>query len=154
MERHTRNSAKALIIRDGRMLAIRIRDGGDEWYILPGGGQQAGETLPEAARREVAEELGLIVEPKELALVVEGSRGEAFHRVDLVFVCEYIGEIPNAALHPDTNQAGVEWLDIGNLIGEPLYPSRLRRAIMRLYYGEPHPIYLGNECVGDPEFLD
>ena len=40
-----RNSAKALIIKDGKMAAIKIRDAGEEWYIMPGGGQEAEETL-------------------------------------------------------------------------------------------------------------
>jgi hypothetical protein len=43
-----------------------------------------------------AEELGIMVHPKELAFVIEGVNGEPFHRVDLVFLCEYAGEIPSA----------------------------------------------------------
>lgn len=154
MERQIRNSAKALIIKDGKMAAIKISAGGEEWFIMPGGGQDAGEVLPDAACREVAEELGIMVEAKELAFVVEGSRGEDFHRVDLVFLCEYLGEIENPVLHGDTNQAGWEWLDISTLNTAPLYPSRLRRPIMNLYECKPHRIYLGNECVGDPEITD
>jgi len=154
MNRLIRNSAKALIIKDGKMAAIRIFDGKEEWYIMPGGGQDAGELLPEAACREVAEELGLRVEAKELAFIVEGKESEAFHRVDLVFLCEYLGEIENPVLHSDTNQAGIEWLDISTLNAAPLYPSKLRRQIMNLYEGKPHRIYLGNESVGDPEITD
>lgn len=33
--RRIRNSAKALIIKDGKMAAIKIRDAGEEWYIMP-----------------------------------------------------------------------------------------------------------------------
>jgi len=154
MERRIRNSAKALIIRDGRMAAIRINDGEDEWYIMPGGGQEAGEQLSEAVRREVAEELGLEVEPKELVFVVEGVQGETFHRVDLVFLCEYIRLIENAILHSDTNQTGVEWLDIKTLNTSKLYPSKLRRQIMNLAEGKPYRVYLGNESAGDPEVTE
>lgn len=81
-----RNSAKALIIKDGKMAAIKIRDAGEEWYIMPGGGQEAGETLNEAVCREVSEELGIAIECKELLFVVEGVHGETFHRVDLIFL--------------------------------------------------------------------
>ena len=45
MERYIRNSAKALIIKEDRMLAIKIKDKNDEWYILPGGGQESEELL-------------------------------------------------------------------------------------------------------------
>jgi len=151
MERMIRNSAKALIIQDGKMAVIRIRDAGEEWYILPGGGQEAEETLPQAVCREVAEELGLEVECGELAFVIEGVHGEAFHRVDLVFVCRIVRELPDALLHADTNQAGIAWLDVETLPQQPLYPSRLRRQILQYYKGLPHRFYLGNEEVGDPE---
>lgn len=45
MKRNIRNSAKALIIKDGKMAVIKISDAGEEWYIMPGGGQEAEETL-------------------------------------------------------------------------------------------------------------
>lgn len=151
MKRAIRNSAKALIIKDGKMAAIKVRDAGEEWFIMPGGGQDAEETLEEAVCREVSEELGIDVVCKELLFVVEGVRGERFHRVDLVFSCEYIAEIPDAVLQNDTNQIGIEWLEISTLNLQPLYPSRLRRQIMNYYEGKPYKVYLGNEEAGDPE---
>lgn len=47
MNRKIRNAAKALIIKDDKMLAIKISDGKEEWYIMPGGGQDVEELLPE-----------------------------------------------------------------------------------------------------------
>ena len=132
-----RNSAKALIIKDGKMAAIKIRDAGEEWYIMPGGGQEAEETLNEAVCREVSEELGIAIECKEL-----------------LFSCEYIDNIPDAVLHGDTNQVGIGWLDISTLDLQPLYPSKLRRQIMNYYQGKPYKVYLGNEEAGDSECLD
>lgn len=154
MERMVRNAAKALIIKDGKMLAIKLKDEQDEWYIMPGGGQDVEEILPETVCREVAEELGLQVEVKDLVFVIEGVHGESFHRVDLVFLCEYRGKIENAVLQSDTYQVGYDWLDIKSLNTTPLYPSKLRRQIMNLYEGKAHKVYLGNEEMGDPEVVD
>ena len=154
MQRSIRTSAKALIIRDDRMLAIRLKDGDDEFYIMPGGGQDAEELLPEAVCREVAEELGIRVSVGDLAFVIEGIHGEPFHRIDLVFACEYLDKIPGAHLHGDINQVGFEWLEIATLNTQPLYPSKLRRAIMNFHAGKPHKVYLGNESAGDPECRD
>ena len=137
MERPIRNSAKALIIRDGKMAAVRLEDSDGVWYILPGGGQETEELLPETVCREAAEELGLRAEAKELVFVIEGLHGEPFHRVDLVFLCEDRGDIEHAVLHGDTNQTGMDWLDISTLNTAPLYPSKLRRQIMNLYEGKP-----------------
>lgn len=154
MERTVRNAAKALIIKEDKMLAIKISDGKEEWYIMPGGGQDAEELLPEAVCREVAEELGLQVDVKDLVFVIEGLHGEDFHRVDLVFLCEYKGELEDAILQSDTNQVGYDWLDIKTLNTTPLYPSKLRRQIMNLYEGKEYKIYLGNEEIGAPEVTD
>ena len=121
---------------------------------MPGGGQEAEETLNEAVCREVSEELGIAIECKELLFVVEGVHGETFHRVDLIFCCEYIDNMPDAVLHGDTNQVGIGWLDISTLDLQPLYPSKLRRQIMNYYQGKPYKVYLGNEEAGDSECLD
>jgi len=147
MERKIRNSAKALIIKDGKMLASKINDNGDIFYIMPGGGQDIGELLPDTVKRECEEELGIEVQPKSLEFVVEGLHGESFHRVDLVFLCDYIGEIENAKINKDKNQIGFEWLSIENLMNEPLYPSKLRSQIIRLFNNEETDIYLGDESM-------
>ena len=88
------------------------------------------------------------VEVGDLAFVVEGLHGESFHRVDLVFLCTYLGEISGAQIHGDTNQVGVEWLDLEGLEDKPLYPSKLRSQIRNLYRSRKTPIYLGDESMG------
>ncbi|MBQ7828248.1 MAG: NUDIX domain-containing protein [Clostridia bacterium] len=153
MERKVRNAAKALIIKEDKMLAIKISDGKEEWYIMPGGGQDVEELLPDTVCREVAEETGLQIEVKDLVFVIEGLHGENFHRVDLVFLCEYKGEVENIILQSDTNQVGYDWLDIKTLNTTPLYPSKLRRQIMNLYEKKEYSVYLGNEEIGEQEII-
>ena len=153
MERSVRTSAKALVIKDGCVLAIKLHDSDGDFFIMPGGGQQAGELLPDAAEREVAEETGIRVKAKEAVFIIEGLEGEPHHRVDVVFLCDYIGQAEGEK-HLDTNQVGVEWLPIETLNRAPLYPSKLRRPIMNLFEGKPTPMYLGYENAGDPEVTD
>ena len=153
MSRMIRTSAKALVIRDGRMLAIRLHDQDGDFYIMPGGGQNAGELLPAAVERDVAEETGIAVKAGDAVFIIEGEKGEESHRVDIVFRCEYLGET-DAERHTDWNQTGYDWLDIATLNKAPLYPSKLRRPIMNLAAGKEAPVYLGNENAGDPEVTD
>ncbi|MFK0524180.1 NUDIX domain-containing protein [Paenibacillus illinoisensis] len=150
MERRIRNSVKALIIEDRKMLAIKIDDDGDAFYILPGGSQSAGETLTEAVKREVEEEIGVEIISNSLEFVIEGVYGEAFHRVDFVFLCEYKGLTDHLLFQDDEHQVRYEWLDIDNLIRQPLYPSKLRKQIQQLFNGEKTEMYLGNEEPGNP----
>lgn len=151
MSREIRTSAKAVVIKDGSLLAIKLNDENEEFYILPGGGQDSEEQLPQAAVREVKEETGINVKCGDLLFVIEGVHGEDFHRVDLVFACEYLGFSESAELHGDNNQIGYEWLDLFMLNKLPLYPSKLRRPIMNYYEGKEYIKYLGNEEAGDPE---
>lgn len=154
MPRQIRTSAKAVIIKNGKLLAIKLNDGKEEWYILPGGGQGGEEKLPQTVEREVREEAGIEVKCKDLLFVIEGVHGEGFHRIDLVFLCDYLGKAQNAVIHGDTNQIGFDWLDLSVLNRLPLFPSKLRRPIMDFYQGKEYVRYLGNEEIGDPECLE
>ncbi len=63
----------ALIFDDeGRILLGHRRD--IDWWNLPGGGMEAGETVDEALCREVREETGLEVEVEQLAGVYSNCR--------------------------------------------------------------------------------
>lgn len=152
-KRGVRVSAKAIVFREGCVLANCMEDEDGTFYILPGGGLEPDELLPSAVEREVAEETGLAVRAEEIAFIVESAQGEPNHRVDIVFRCTLLGESA-AARHTDTRQKGFAWLKISTLNRAPLYPSRLRRPIMDLYANKKMPIYLGNENMGDPEITD
>lgn len=149
MERGIRTAGKALILQGGRVLAARIEEPDETYYVLPGGGQEPEEPLAETVRRECAEELARDVRVGDLAFVVEIARDTRFHRVDLVFRCEDLGPLAGVTAVGDRHQTGVEWLPVSDLHRLPLYPARLRRAIQRLARGEPGPVYLGNEELGD-----
>ena len=60
--RPIRTAARALIILEGKLLAIKMRDQSGVFYILPGGGQNHGETLRQGLQRECLEEIGTDVD--------------------------------------------------------------------------------------------
>ena len=64
-----RVSSRAIIIENGKVLVMfrrKIKDGKvKEYYVIPGGGQDEGETLEENVKRELKEELKYIGEALE-----------------------------------------------------------------------------------------
>src|SRR5438132_12972893 len=134
---HVRVAAKAIVIRDGRVLVTRNMDDDGPFFLLPGGGQEHGETLPEALRREFMEEVGVPIEVNELVLVRDYiARNHEFddeddvHQLELCFRCTLgAAEIPVNGPHPDTWQVGVEWLDLADLDEARLYPGVLTNIL-------------------------
>ncbi len=139
-----RNSAKALILRDGSLLTTMAETRSDgTYYVLPGGGQEAGETLAEAVVRECREELGAEVGVERLLYIRERVE-EQPHRVEFTFLCTLLSE-PDAALatEPDTSQAGIAWLPIAALTEVAFYPEGVRERLAAIIR-EGVMVYLGN----------
>lgn len=66
-----RTAARAVIIKDECLLVLRRTGAQGEFYVLPGGGQNHGESIRQALLREVFEEVSLEVEIKELLFINE-----------------------------------------------------------------------------------
>ncbi|HHW14889.1 MAG TPA: NUDIX domain-containing protein [Firmicutes bacterium] len=156
-----RLSVKAVIVQGGRLLVTRNVDREGVFYLLPGGGQEQGESLPEALRRECREEIGVLVEVGDLLFVRDyiGRNHEFaevdadFHQVELMFACTLPnGHLPRTGAQPDARQAqvwrqtGVEWLEVARLGEYRLYPRVLVDALRSLLQSpsKRHPVYLGD----------
>ncbi|MEM5016972.1 NUDIX domain-containing protein [Metabacillus indicus] len=148
-----RTASKAIILKNGNLVAIKKEDEQGYYYILPGGGQEQGENLHENLRRECLEEIGVEVDIHELVFVrdyVGGNHGfddNGFHQLDMMFLCT-IKEgqpEPSAGTVPDDGQVGVEWLPVETLKDYRVYPITVRDEIMKLHAGEkPEKVYLGD----------
>jgi 8-oxo-dGTP pyrophosphatase MutT (NUDIX family) len=72
-----RPTARILVVDpDDRVLLFSsVNDDGKTWWFTPGGGMHRGETVTEAAVRELAEETGFVAAEAELGRVVATSAG-------------------------------------------------------------------------------
>ena len=152
-----RVSAKAIVIHDEQLLAIRKRDSDGIYYILPGGGQEVGETLIDAVKRECMEEanLNVLVGPILLIRDYIGKHHEhaAFdrdvHQLEIMFACTPADPqqhlAPASGSVPDDGQEGVEWLPLATIEGYRIYPQAMRPHLRDMRFQMPAKIV----CLGD-----
>lgn len=149
-----RNSAKAIIIQDSKILLTKNKDEEGFFYLFPGGGQEHGEVLPATVKRECIEEIGENVEVKQLLHIREyiGKNHEHaqfdghVHQIEYYFVCHIINrqDVPSVPSNPDSHQIGIEWLPINNLVDYRIYPKGIRECIQEFKGNKRNAVYLGD----------
>lgn len=130
----------AFIVNDaGRVLLIRRGDNG--LWALPGGGQDFGESVADAARREVREETGLGVEITSIVgiysdpgHVIAYDDGEVRQEFSIVLRAEVAGGILGAG--DDAVEA--RWVDPAGLDMLDIHPSMRRRIDDGVRGASPH----------------
>ena len=90
-----------MVLLDGRVLLVRRgKEPLHGRWVIPGGTVELGETLEEALVREVEEETGLVVRPREVLLVfdrIQRDQGRVqYHYVIIDYLCEYVSGTPRA----------------------------------------------------------
>jgi ADP-ribose pyrophosphatase YjhB (NUDIX family) len=121
-QRTLRIRVAVLIWRDGDVLLVRHEKGGHSYWLVPGGGVDAGETMVDAAARELLEETGYDVEVGRLVLLCEaidpnpGGR----HIVNAVFS----GSVTSGTLAVGVDRAlrDAKWLPVAALATLQMYP--------------------------------
>lgn len=141
---HIRTAAKACIVQGGQLLVLHMRDADGDYYKLPGGGQERGETLAQAAVRECYEEISVTVQVGVLRFIhehVELTADDDIHQIDMIFLCTLAaGAEPHTGSAPDKSQIGVTWLPLAALGEFPFIPAVMCSVLLR--YPDPDlPFY-------------
>ena len=147
-----RTAARALIISENRLLAVKMRDQSGIFYILPGGGQRHGETLQKSLLRECMEETGMRIQVGELLYVREyiGKNHEFrkahrdFHQLEVVFRC-LLPEPKKVTqgTNTDKKQIGIEWIPLDELEERRFLPDIIKSFFKDGHF-TPKNIYLGD----------
>ncbi|GAA1898045.1 NUDIX hydrolase [Asanoa iriomotensis] len=149
-----RRAARVLLLDgDFRVLLLRfafagrhVSEFGEYGWCAPGGGVEPGESLAEAAAREVGEELGLAVAPADLGPPVAYIAGFADLGWARGLFRDYFFVLRVAAFQPDTGgmlegeaafHAGHRWWAPAELVtpGETVIPYGLAGLVTELAAG-------------------
>ncbi len=121
-------SARCIIVRDGRLLVQLSRRG--DFYRLPGGRVRPDETIIQALKRELREELGIsISDDIGLVYIVESfykRRTGLVHEIGFYFLCHHNGDAA-----PREPHIRIEWLDPERLSNENFRPPALANLLRR-----------------------
>ena len=148
-----RSTAKAIIVKDGKVLLNRcMGERIGEYYSLPGGGQHRFEPLEDAVRRECLEETGLHVRVLRLAAVCEEiwdseemrqAHPKYCHRMLHIFLCEPDESVAQEEVTElDYQMIEAEWVPLGEVDALPLEPRPLTKQLRAVLDGTA-PLFLG-----------
>lgn len=133
-----------VITADGKILLVRHRKGSRQYWVLPGGRLEYGETFQECAVRELQEETGLDVKVDKLVFLSEAiAPDRSRHIVNVYLTAEVIGGVLKVGDEPVL--AGVDYVPIAELERSTLYPPVAKHILEHLKSGFSAGIqYLGN----------
>lgn len=153
--------AKALILSDEQILCQVKLFKGVRYLSLPGGTQEAGETLEETLLRECDEEIGAAVIINELAFVcphqksVSAPTKPGREKLEFVFACEVSDNyVPSNGPSPDAEQIDVCWVDIADLAIQPCLPPQLPEALAGRLAGVSRTYWPDQQAMDEAEMMN
>jgi 8-oxo-dGTP diphosphatase len=117
-EYEIREAARAIVFDENNLVAL-LHATKNNYYKLPGGGIEAGETKEIALKRECVEEIGCNIEIiNELGSTVEYRKKYQLKQTSFCYVVKVIGEKGEPKLEPDEIEEGFKtiWVSIDDAI--------------------------------------
>lgn len=133
-----------VVTGDRRILLVKHRKGSRQYWVLPGGRLEYGETFQECAVRELKEETGLDIKVGRMIYMSEAiAPDRSRHIVNIYLTAEVAGGTLQLGSEPVL--AGVDYVPLEELEDSTLYPPVGKKILEDVQTGFPPCIeYLGN----------
>lgn len=110
----TRVGCRGIVVKGSQILISH--EVNTNYYLIPGGGLENGETLEMCCIREVREETGYIVKPVRCFLSINEYYGDRKY-VGYYFICEVMGEGEQCLTESERERGLVpEWIDVNRVL--------------------------------------
>ncbi|NLK62139.1 MAG: NUDIX hydrolase [Fusobacteria bacterium] len=125
------------------ILFIKHRKNGDEYWLLPGGGVDYGETFQEGLKREFLEETNLKIEVNNMAFLSEAI--EPNHKRHIINVYFFVTKIGgDMKLASEDNLVDLQFLDENKIENSIIYPN-IKKELKNISNNKNNCVhYLGN----------
>lgn len=127
----------AVVFKDERILLVQRGQAPAEGYwAIPGGSVEIGESLQQAARREILEETGVSIRAREPVFTFDIIEKDAdgnvrFHYVVVDVMADYL----EGSLRPGGDAADARWVSSGELSRLKVSPATLDLLKQRFHFG-------------------
>ncbi len=128
-------------MKEGQILVVRHEKENGSYWLLPGGGVEPGEPIPDALKRELREEACLEIAPGEPLMIVDsiwpnGGR----HIVNLTFRAEVVSGDPAVGIDDAVHE--VRYMSFEELKTVTFHPDVAGELIAALESGDGTPRYV------------
>lgn len=131
-----RRAVRAIVFKDNNLLVIKRNKFGKEYYTLPGGSMEIGESAEQALVREMYEETGVQIGDARLVFVEDA--GEPYG-VQYMYLANYADGEPK--LNPKSVEAEISalgkntyeptWLPVSELPNAPFISEHTKSSLMK-----------------------
>lgn len=135
METLKRKRARAIIIKDNKLVSMYREFGDRKFYVFPGGGMEGNESEEECVVREVYEEFGIRAKPIKKVYIYENEKS-----IEYFYLCDWIsGEFGTGVgeeFDENSNKEGVyipKLIEINDIPNLPLMPQEVALSFYEDY---------------------